>query len=459
MDAKIWSVTLLDTLSASQLPSATPFYMKTHVFVKVRDASRRPVRGLYRRDGVFYARLTWDGVRGWHRLEKAQDVDSAKQTMAALESLRARGEKPPAARQHEKMTFAEFCDEYLRLIRHTKKPATVKNEGVQISGVLKPFFGKLRLDLITQHQVEDFRARRLKAKRSARTVNLNIVVLRNVLTKAMAFSYLKTDPTKHLQPLKMVRKMKVFLPLETIRKAAEWVRKNVREGGAIADAILFLAFTGARRSEGLAVRWEDVDFKQERVWIGASGDTKNHSARYVDFYPDLKELLLSMKDASKDGEFLFPSYRSPDDVGYGHLLDIREAIKLARTKLSQPHWSPHDLRHHFASRCVMAGIDFKQTAAWLGHRDGGILVATVYGHLVEGHGKIQALKLQPTGGLTGDEKVNQSEVPHSQESSTVDNCRSSLNHHVEVCNPHPGVASPLENRETVLSIPAPQGGA
>ena len=40
----------------------------------------------------------------------------------------------------------------------------------------------------------------------------------------------------------------------------------------------------------------------------------------------------------------------------------------------------HDLRHHFASICVMAGIDFMTVAAWLGHKDGGILVGKVYGH-------------------------------------------------------------------------------
>jgi site-specific recombinase XerD len=42
----------------------------------------------------------------------------------------------------------------------------------------------------------------------------------------------------------------------------------------------------------------------------------------------------------------------------------------------------HDLRHYFCSMCVMAGIDFMTIASWLGHKDGGILVAKVYGHLL-----------------------------------------------------------------------------
>ncbi len=35
--------------------------------------------------------------------------------------------------------------------------------------------------------------------------------------------------------------------------------------------------------------------------------------------------------------------------------------------------------------CVMAGIDFMTIAVWLGHKDGGILVGKVYGHLLDEH--------------------------------------------------------------------------
>jgi integrase len=45
----------------------------------------------------------------------------------------------------------------------------------------------------------------------------------------------------------------------------------------------------------------------------------------------------------------------------------------------------HDLRHYFCSMCVMAGLDFMTIAAWLGHKDGGILVGKVYGHLLDEH--------------------------------------------------------------------------
>ncbi len=45
----------------------------------------------------------------------------------------------------------------------------------------------------------------------------------------------------------------------------------------------------------------------------------------------------------------------------------------------------HDLRHYFCSMCVMAGIGYMTIAAWLGHKDGGILVGKVHGHLLDEH--------------------------------------------------------------------------
>jgi integrase len=45
----------------------------------------------------------------------------------------------------------------------------------------------------------------------------------------------------------------------------------------------------------------------------------------------------------------------------------------------------HDFRHAFARQCVMQKVDFMTIASWLGHRDGGVLVGKVYGHLADDH--------------------------------------------------------------------------
>jgi hypothetical protein len=44
----------------------------------------------------------------------------------------------------------------------------------------------------------------------------------------------------------------------------------------------------------------------------------------------------------------------------------------------------------------MAGIDFMTIAAWLGHKNGGILVGKLYGHLLDEHRSAAAQRLSFT---------------------------------------------------------------
>ena len=69
------------------------------------------------------------------------------------------------------------------------------------------------------------------------------------------------------------------------------------------------------------------------------------------------------------------------------------AISGACKKLGFPRFGHHSMRHFFTSNAIEQGIDFKTVAAWLGHKDGGVLVAQVYGHLREEHSEAMAAKM------------------------------------------------------------------
>ena len=149
--------------------------------------------------------------------------------------------------------------------------------------------------------------------------------------------------------------------------------------------------SGSREQEALRVKWADVDFEKERVTIGADGLAKNWESRTVEFNPQLGALLIEMKSRrAPDCSWLFPSpQRGTRDLN-AH--SFRESLKMARSAAALPWVGFHDLRHYFCSVCVMAGIDFMTIAAWLGHKDGGILVGKVYGHLLDEH-RTKAAKL------------------------------------------------------------------
>jgi site-specific recombinase XerD len=62
-------------------------------------------------------------------------------------------------------------------------------------------------------------------------------------------------------------------------------------------------------------------------------------------------------------------------------------------RLGLPRFGHHAMRHFFCSNAIEAGCDFKVIAEWLGHKDGGVLVAKTYGHLRNEHGAAMAKRI------------------------------------------------------------------
>jgi integrase len=168
--------------------------------------------------------------------------------------------------------------------------------------------------------------------------------------------------------------------------------KEVKNGTLFSFYIRFLAASGAREQEALAVAWSDVDFKKGTVTVGSGGISKNHRSRTIDFSQEIEALLQEMAASRPpDSVWLFPSpQRGNKDL---HAKSLRETLRRIRSKAGLRWIGFHDFRHFFASRCVMSGIDFMTIASWLGHSDGGILVGKVYGHLEDTQKRAAAQKL------------------------------------------------------------------
>jgi integrase len=151
-----------------------------------------------------------------------------------------------------------------------------------------------------------------------------------------------------------------------------------------------MAYTGTRRNEALNVSWDDVDSDRRLITIRK---TKYGRPRDVDFNPKLEAHLKEMQRRNvRRTKWLFPSPRQTGE-GDEPAKNLQGSLETARQAAGLPGFCFHDLRHYFISICVMAGIDFMTIARWVGHRDGGILIGRVYGHLSDEHAKKMAGKL------------------------------------------------------------------
>ncbi|MFZ2281213.1 MAG: site-specific integrase [Prosthecobacter sp.] len=376
-------------------------------FTTVRDSRNRRVPGLYIRNGRYYAQL-WadrgDGKKTARRFPlltadkvPVQNLIEAKESMEVLRSVRRQNELPKAGR---KPTFSDYAEVYFSKATVNKKRAgTLENEK-QAVGRWKSWLGHVRVDRIETSLIAGFVDARLKGGTfggrvlkavSERTANLDVLMLRNVLNAAMDDGHLQKLPAFKALKAAPSPEKRLITPTEfdSLIEAAGTCSKN---GVQLVDYLRFLAFSGAREKEALRIQWSDVDLDARWVKIGADGQSKNGEQRKVEFNPQLGTHLDAMKKRrAPDSIWLFPSPQRgkvdlPAKTFRESLLKAREAAGL--------HWCGfHHLRHYFCSVCVMAGIDFMTIAKWLGHKDGGILIGKIYGHLLDEHRQKAAAKV------------------------------------------------------------------
>lgn len=139
-----------------------------------------------------------------------------------------------------------------------------------------------------------------------------------------------------------------------------------------------------RLNEAVSLRWEDIDFNRGLFMVtGGETGTKNREVRAVPIFPNLKLFLEKQREAGEPGgdAFVVP------------IASAKRAMLSACKKAGLPDFLHHSLRHFFVSNAIEQGVDFKTIAAWLGHKDGGVLVAKTYGHLRNTHSTEMAKRM------------------------------------------------------------------
>lgn len=345
------------------------------------DSRKRKIRGLWIRNGKYYAQMRIDAGNGKTRPVRvpleAADLDAAKNELEKARTENRKGEMhQPGHRPKFEALVADYTNgaEFL-----SKKEGTRENEAQALQRWVKAL-GGLRIDWIKPAHLADYRNARRKVV-TARTVNLDMTAFNNAMKYAVTKGWISTPPRLPKLKEETPAKRPLLAPADVQKLLDACVEENTKNAAELRFYLRFLALTGAREQEALKTRWQAVDIAGLRVTIS---ETKNRQHRTLDASPELVALLEEMKACRPpDSSYLFPSpQRGEKDIP---AKSLRESLRLVRKAAELPWVGFHDLRHFFASTCVMAGIDFMLIAEWLGHSDGGILVGKVYGHLADSH--------------------------------------------------------------------------
>lgn len=366
-------------------------------YTKVSDQRKRPIRGLWERNGRYYAQITVEDPNTGIKCVKRVPLEGATtnaQAVAKFQELLTQRRKRALPVLKRTPKFADYAEQYFNYyeqVKDAKRESTLETERIAINH-WNEHLGHVRLDGITRALVNSYIAQRQTGGLSGRTVNLEVTCFRNVMKRAIDDGWITSLPTQNLRPLKWTPRRRELFNASQINVLCDKAGEVSKNGPEFADYIRLLAFSGARMSEALRLKWSDVDWERKQLTIGADGLAKNHKMRVVDFNSDLEAHLKTMSSRrAPDTTWLFPSpQRGNQDIP---AKTFRETLLLARKAAGLSEFGFHDCRHHFISMCVMSGIDYMTIARWVGHQDGGVLIGKVYGHLSNEHAQRQARRI------------------------------------------------------------------
>jgi integrase len=272
--------------------------------------------------------------------------------------------------------LADVIDEYLSATRSIKRSW---KDDQRYGKTWKARLGGRALEEVKAADLDRVRVQRLEtvaAEKGHRraitpaTVNREFAFLRRVYNIAIRDGQVESNPVAKLKALKE--------PSGRVRYLADEEEQQLMTVLPTAedrDRVRVLLQTGFRRGEFLGLRWRDVDFKAGVLTIPRS---KNGETRHVPMTSEVRAILSRRVRPLDSSSLLFPNSE-------GHR-DLRWATKTVQTALRAAQiggFRFHDLRHTFASRLAMEGVELMTIRELMGHKS--MAMTLRYAHLSPGH--------------------------------------------------------------------------
>lgn len=131
------------------------------------------------------------------------------------------------------------------------------------------------------------------------------------------------------------------------------------------DAFLLALLTGARRSNVLAMRWEQVNLERAEWHIPK---TKAGTSLTVPLIPEAVEILINRQGAARDRPGNLPAWVFPSSSKDGHLVETKTAWQRILKRAGIENLRLHDLRHTMGSALAATGANIAMTMQALGHK-------------------------------------------------------------------------------------------
>ena len=317
-----------------------------------------------------------DGRRIHRAIGKESEGVTREQAERTIESFRTKAREdrldlPKGRKTHR--TFKEAAEDYLKRLEEAGGK-DLENKCRHLNVYLVPFFGKYRIDKITNFNVQQYVSQRLGDGAKQATINRELSTLSHLMNRMVEWKWIKADDRPRIVKGDEPRKSIVVMGDNEIRGLIE---------AAHADAEprlwLFVAFgfnTAMRHSEIVAVRYDQIDFPLRRIFIPQA----KAGEREQPITPALAEMLNAQRELEPDKEgWVFPC---PEGSKHPHKLSMAKPFRRAviAAGMNPDKVTPHVMRHTAITRLVKAGADLPTIQKVSGHKTPAMVLRYVHIH-------------------------------------------------------------------------------
>ena len=324
-------------------------------------------------------------------------------------------EGPMRSVRPDKISFADFCVQYLEVKKNTLSPQTYNFYSKVIDEELMPMFARLKMKDLRTYHIQQFvqylatEKKRLDGREggiAASTVKRYTTVLRSIVTMAYKLEYIEDDIGRSRRiefPKEETKEVEAF----TLEEVSEILKSLESEPWHIRAVIEVALFTGCRRGEIVGLKWADIDFENQRLSVKRSiyklSDGKARekepkskcSIRTISIPERLCKTLTEYRlQQNRHIAYLGDSWRNLDYVFTeedGYVMNPQTPTKQFDHFLKRHgirHLKFHGLRHTSATMLLANGCDIKTVSSRLGHAD--ITTTNIYVHALESTDRMAA---------------------------------------------------------------------
>ncbi len=360
------------------------------------------------------------GVRRWVTCETKREAE------AVLSEKLQESRQPIRPVVDSNLTVRDYATRWLNLILAIVKPRTLESYSATLRRYLLPAFGDTKVRLLHKGRVKAFLAAKLGEGFSRDSVRIMHATLRAMLNAAVDDGIILANPADRLG-----RQMRLAVSKsarqENIKAFNREQLDTFLAATVAAERRLYLLFllmarSGLRIGEALALQWDDLDLRNREIRVeraifhGEITTPKSGHGRTVDMSKQLAETLRRQQAAAKADKLRrglseLPPWVVVSQVGtpLDHA-NVEKAFKrVVKAASLPPHFTPHCLRHTFASQLLQQGASPAYVQRQLGHASIQLTVDT-YGKwlpmgnkaAVDGLDSPSGSKLVATAGQDGE---------------------------------------------------------